>query len=262
MSLLSACLSSTPPTPTPEAVERAVQTLEELGLIGTSWQAISFGGPELDQTVPVIPDTRLTVNFGIDRYAGTGGCNFFLGVYEVEGETMRFMTPAQTMAQCTPEAIMEQEGMFLSSLWNIIEYRKDGDKLMGYTTDDQLLVTFEPAAPVEFEGTVWSMRFQDYGNGLTPLLTGSEVTALFEGGNLSGSAGCNTYTTTYTLDGDNFEAAEVVSTRMACEEPEGIMDQEAKFLENIQNAVKLIQTGGLIQLLDAEGNTIVAFGVQ
>jgi heat shock protein HslJ len=258
--MLAACGSDTPPTPTPPPAEQVEQAVEGLSLIGTSWQAESFGGPEPEDQLPVIEDTRLTVNFGIDRYAGNGGCNWFLGVYEVQGETMRFMTPAQTRIYCEPDALMQQEGTFMSTLWNIIAYEKEGEKLLGYTTGDQLLLTLVPAEPVVFEGTTWTMRFQDYESGPNSFIPETEVTAEFNAGELTGSGGCNTYSTTYTLDGQDFEVAEVVSTRVACAEPEGVMEQETRFLENLQAARKLFQTGGLIQLVNAEGETIVILG--
>lgn len=265
--MLNACRPDEPPTPTPEPAAVATQVAEEvaqvaegLSLIGTSWQVESFGGPAPEETLPIIPDTRLTVNFGIDRYAGNGGCNWFLGVYSVEGESMRFMTPAQTRAYCQPDAIMQQEATFMSSLWNVLSYKMDGEKLLGYTTGDQLLLTMIAAEPVVFEGTTWTMRFQEYGNGLNPFIPETEVTAVFNAGELTGSGGCNTYSTTYTLDGQRFAVTEVVSTRMACEEPEGVMDQETQFFENLQAAKKLIQTGSLLQLVNADNETIAILG--
>jgi len=242
-------------------VEKVAQTLEELNLIGSSWQAESFGGPDPVDQLQVITGTRLTVNFGVDRYAGTGGCNFFLGVYTIEGESMRFQTPATTVATCTPQEIMNQEGTFVASLRNIIGYAKDGDKLLGYTSGNQLLLTLVPAPTVEFEDTVWELRFQEYGNGLTPIVAGTEVTATFASGTVSGSAGCNTFSSPYTLGDDGaFSASAVTSTRLSCEEPKGIMDQETQFLTNLQTATKLIQTGGLVQLIGPDGKTIAALG--
>jgi len=242
-------------------VEQAKQTIEELKLIGTSWQADSFGGPDPADQLAVIPGSRLTLNIGPVRYGGTGGCNFFLGVYEVDGDVMRFMTPATTVATCTPPEVMNQEGTYLASLRNIIAYSKDGDQLLGYTADDQLLITFSPAPTVTFESTVWELRFQEYGNGLSPIIAGTEVTATFAAGQLSGFAGCNSYNTTYTLDDEgNFSAPAVVSTRVACEEPKGVMDQETQYLQNLQDSTKLVQIGGLLQLLGPEDKPLAIFG--
>ena len=58
--------------------------------------AESFGGP--DEPLPVLPDTRLTVNYLVERYAGSGGCNWYLGVYSTDGSSLRMQTPATTWA--------------------------------------------------------------------------------------------------------------------------------------------------------------------
>lgn len=264
--LVGACRSKEPtPTPSPtQQVGQAKQSIQELHLIGTSWQADSFGGPDPKDQLAVIPGSRLTVNFGPLRYGGTGGCNFFLGVYDVEGESMRFHTPAMTAATCAPPEVMNQEGTYLASLRNIVAYSKEGDKLMGYTTGNQLLITFSPAPTVTLEGTVWELRFQDYGNGmLAPIVAGTEVTATFNAGQLSGSGGCNTFTSTYTLAEDGtFSTPAVVSTRMSCSEPKNIMEQEAQFFLNLQNAKKLTQVGGLLVLTDAADKPLAAFGTK
>jgi len=115
---------------------------------------------------------------------------------------------------------------------------------------------------VTFEGTVWELRFQDYGQTtLSPIVAGTEVTVTFAAGQLTGSTGCNSYNSTYTLAADGtFSAPAVVSTRMHCEEPKGIMDQEAQYLLHLQNAKKLIQIGGVLQLLGAEDKPLAVYG--
>ena len=60
---------------------------------------------------------------------------------------------------------------------------------------------------------------------------GTEITATFTAdGKLTGSAGCNTYTSTYQADAGTISIAEPVTTRMSCPEPKGVMEQEQAFL--------------------------------
>jgi heat shock protein HslJ len=63
---------------------------------------------------------------------------------------------------------------------------------------------------------------------LTPLLDGTEITAEFMGDQLGGGSGCNRYTTSYEVNGNELSFGPVASTRRACEPP--ILDQEMKFL--------------------------------
>lgn len=97
---------------------------------------------------------------------------------------------------------------------------------------------------------------------LSPIVAGTEITATFNTGQLGGSGGCNSFTSTYTLTDDGvFSTLAVVSTRMNRTEPKNIMEQEAQFLQNLQNAKKLVQAGGLLVLTDAEDKPLRAFGV-
>ncbi len=50
-----------------------------------------------------------------------------------------------------------------------------------------------------------------------PLVPGTRVRLSFENGNLAASAGCNTMSGTYTLDGDVLRVAGVATTEMGCD---------------------------------------------
>jgi len=55
-----------------------------------------------------------------------------------------------------------------------------------------------------------------------------------EEGELEGNAGCNTFTGRYVTDGTDIAFRDLVVTRLSCQEPEGIMDQEALFLQRLE----------------------------
>jgi heat shock protein HslJ len=98
------------------------------------------------------------------------------------------------------------------------------------------------------------------GDAFTSILIGSEITATFaDDGTLSGSAGCNTYDASYTTDGDTIEIDAPSSTKMACPEPEGVMDQEAAYLAALPTAATFRVNGGLLELLSAEGSAVVTY---
>ncbi len=268
--LLGACSQPAVPTPTPAAAGSAAGSTAALGdvlapaqLAGTGWQALAFGSP--DDGKAVDPATTLTLNFGADRYGGAGGCNWFLGTYNVAGDSMELNAPSQTDLQCTaPADVMQQEAMYLAALYNIDEYRKLDDKLLAYATGSQLLLTFRTAPPVTLEGTTWSLKFlQDQQDNVVATLAGTTVMAAFADGKVSGSAGCNTYTGTYTLAGDKLTIAGLTvadGAKQTCDSPQGIMDQEALYLANLAGAVRLVQTAGVLQLLNADDETSLAYG--
>ena len=75
-----------------------------------------------------------------------------------------------------------------------------------------------------------------YGDATNPTVVeeGTKVTALFAAdGSLSGSGGCNNYSSTYQLEGDQITISPITSTMMACEKG---MDQETIVLAALQGA--------------------------
>ena len=69
-------------------------------------------------------------------------------------------------------------------------------------------------------------------------IIGTEITAVFaEDGTLSGSAGCNNYTSSYESDDVQIKIGPAASTRMFCAEPEGSMDQESQYLAALLKAL-------------------------
>ncbi|NJN80970.1 MAG: META domain-containing protein [Caldilineaceae bacterium] len=266
--LLAACGSNNDADQAPDPVQDAITATEvavELesatALVGTAWQAEYFGSP--DDGVPVIPGTRLTVNYLVGRYAGSGGCNWFLGVYAVEGPSLRMQTPAMTALACEPVGIVEQEGTFMSSLENVTDYRIEDGKLLAFTVEAQLLLTMVPADEVPVEGTPWHLRFAVEDTFSVPPIPGTMITALFEGDQMSGSAGCNDYSATVAMDeSGNFSVSDVKIGDTVCTDPEGIMDQETAFMTALESTRRYLKLAGALDLQGAGSEPLMLFGVE
>jgi len=72
---------------------------------------------------------------------------------------------------------------------------------------------------------------------LTKPITETKVTLVFEGGgSFEGSAGCNTFTGSYVTDGVEIILEEIIATQTECDQPAGIMAQEAAFLALLEDA--------------------------
>lgn len=85
--------------------------------------------------------------------------------------------------------------------------------------------------------TFWRLTsFLDRQGDEVEILPDSDITARFSTTQLSGSAGCNSYFTSYTLDGDRIYVGVIGSTEIFCEDPAGLMDQEEDYLANFQLA--------------------------
>jgi heat shock protein HslJ len=69
-----------------------------------------------------------------------------------------------------------------------------------------------------------------------PVIEGSPITIEFtEGGQAGGSAGCNSYGGTYTVQDDMLQFGEIVSTLMACAD-QAVMEQEQQYLQALNTA--------------------------
>ena len=76
-------------------------------------------------------------------------------------------------------------------------------------------------------------------------------------GSLTGSAGCNNYTTSYTADTGDIQIEPAASTRKLCPEPEGVIEQESAFLAALDAGETYGFNGPTMNLLDGEGTTLV-----
>jgi heat shock protein HslJ len=264
--LFSACSqdSQTPSaTPEPEVVEEAIQEVaeNELALAATAWTLDSMGNPE--DNVNVVEGTRPSLNFLLSTYAGSGGCNWYFGAYNLDGNDVNMGPATQTRIACeSPEGVMDQEKTFIGAVSNTTSYVLENDQLKLYTVGDQLLATLSPAEPVPFEGSTWSLKFISDGQDMNPALMEVELTALFEDGEISGSSGCNTYSGSYELDDQDLTIGPLVLTMMACEDPKGVMDQESAYVLALESVAGYELVGGVMALVDSEGAPLLQYGVK
>jgi heat shock protein HslJ len=103
--------------------------------------------------------------------------------------------------------------------------------------------------------------YGEQGN-LQAVLAGTRVTATFDSAEdeVTGSAGCNTYFGDYQISGNDLSIPMIANTEMYCLEPEGVMEQENRYLsamraaENyqIQNGKLRITAGSRVLVFIAE----------
>ncbi len=95
------------------------------------------------------------------------------------------------------------------------------------------------------------------------VLPGTELTIVFKSDRrVTGSAGCNDFASTFTLDKETLTITAPAKTRMSCEEPQGIMVQETQYLNNLSavNAYQIKEDQLL--LLNEEGNAILEYSAR
>jgi heat shock protein HslJ len=84
-------------------------------------------GPLVDALSDVVVTSLFTVD---ERISGSAGCNEYVSIYTLDGETLTISVPAMTRNECAdPPGIMLQETGFLSNLTRASSYEIDGDEL-------------------------------------------------------------------------------------------------------------------------------------
>lgn len=226
---------------------------------GKPWSLESYVDKE-GQLVGVLPDTKITLTFESGEMRGSAGCNSYFGPVEIDGNEMTVGLLGATQMMC-PEPIMEQEGAYLAALQSAASYRIQGDRLEIADSSGKTALVFGVLQPMPLTGTSWLMtRYNNGREAVVSPLRGTEITALFgEDGSLTGSAGCNSYATTYELDGDEITIGPIRITFMMCAEPEGIMEQESAYLAALESAASYSIAGDTLKLTDAGGKLAVSY---
>jgi heat shock protein HslJ len=198
--------------------------------------------------------TAPSAAFGDGTMSGSTGCNRYTAPYEIDGASLRIGRIATTAMACPPPAdAVERE--FVAALERVTAWRTEGGEL-ALRGDGAPTLRFRAATPA---GS-WTVTSLIHGDALTSPIPGTSITATFaDDGTLAGSAGCNRYTATYTTTGDAIAIAAPASTRMACPEPQGVMEQEASYLAGLPEAARFRVEGGALELLRADGTFVATF---
>jgi heat shock protein HslJ len=194
--------------------------------------------------------TGISAQFSSDsKVSGSAGCNRYSGTYTVSGNSITISSSMATTMMMCEDSVMQQENAYLKALGEAKTYEVKGDQLTLAGTDKTSLAIYK-AQSQDLSGTSWEVT--GYNNGKQAVigtLAGTTLTADFgKDGNLSGNAGCNTYSGAYKVNGDQITIGPLASTMMACSEPEGVMEQEAQYLAALQSAATYQIEGNVMQL--------------
>jgi len=215
---------------------------------------------ELKDQAPM-SDTAITAEFGEDgKVGGSSGCNSYTTSYSVSGKKISFGEQiASTMMAC-PDPVMQQERDYIEALSSAVTFEIADDTLILYDTDGKTLATLK-ALSQSLEGSSWQVIGYNNGKGgVVSVIIGTEITADFgEDSQLTGSASCNNYFASYETEDDNITIGPAGSTMMACQEPEGIMEQEQQYLAALETAATFKITGLDMEIRTSEGSLVATF---
>ena len=209
-----------------------------------------------------VPDNtnNYSLQFNVDGTVSIqADCNNAAGTYTVADGSLNIVLGPMTMALCPEDSLSEQ---FVAQLGGAAIYFMQDGKLFIDLQFDSGTMQFSPQS-TQLVGPTWGVLGYNNGNqGVVSLINGTEITANFgEDGRVTGSAGCNDYFATYTIEGDQISIGQAGLTRKACANPEGIMEQEQLLLEALQMADVYSIRGGQLDLRTSEGSRAIYFEV-
>ena len=200
-------------------------------------------------------DAVPSATFTDDTVGGSTGCNRFTASYTVDGDAMEIGEIASTRMACPPPADAIERA-YLAALGRVATWHLDGSELVLADDDNNELLRYEEASPVGD----WEVTAFLSGDAVTSPLPGTTITAKFaDDGTLTGSSGCNTYQTAFSLGKGSIEIEPPAATEMACDTPQGVMDQEAAYLAALPTAVGYRVDGGSLALVSADGTYVASY---
>ncbi len=279
---------ATPVTPTiGVATTGTVSSAVTVPLEGTLWKMVSY----LDSkglTTQTLTNTEATAQFQDGKVSGKDGCNQYAGTYKVASNVLTVKLSASTLMACDPK-VMQQAQAYAAALGSAATYKITGKQLQITNGGGKVAVTYAavegvaaaPIAPktpavggtvaptqtmtvtaattatLPLVGTNWQLAsLPDAKGAASAPVTGTLVTALFQGGRVTGSAGCNNYSAVYKMSGTNLTInPAVATTRKSCEP--SIMQQETAFLKALNGVATYGIAGDKLELRNAAGAAVV-----
>lgn len=250
-----------PPTPIVEQEPAPVQNAADLD--DTKWILASLNGE------PPVEGPTLTLDFHHGtEVGGFAGCNHFGGSYSAADGTLTIGDITQTLQLCeAPAGVMEQETDYLELLANAARYTVTDGTLEIQNEAGETILTFtlkraavlDPAL-VDAEWVLASLN----GNAL---IEGTRITLSFMEdeyeGRFGGFSGCNSYGGTFTAASEGrLGIGETALTAMFCTEPEGVSDQESRYLETLGTAPTYTVTEDRLEVQNSAGETVLVFARQ
>ena len=225
-------------------------------LVGHEWTLDASSMASLVDEVPA--GAIVTIAFEDGQASGRAACNSYGGPYDAGDDgSLSFESFAVTAMACEAP-LMTLESAYLEALGAVTGFGVDGKLTLN---GDEIDLTFdEEVSPVALPlvGTTWTLTTIASGDAVSSVLNGTEVTAAFTAdATVSGSAGCNRYSGSYTWTDDQLSFSALASTKMAC--ADDIMAQESAFLASMGDVASFAIEGSQLTLSDGAGALLLGF---
>ncbi len=211
------------------------QAQPEVQLENTIWDLEAYG----PLRSPSFPPAHLKITLQVDKkgqISGFSGCNRYTGKATHNQDAVHIELGASSTKACDEEA-NSLEAAYLTALASAERAEIQQDRLLLYYNGGLDALKFRARRQNPLQSTQWELQsFGDPEKGKLPLET-TQLTALFGPQKLTGSAGCNVFSTSYAVSGEKIQIGPIKLTRKLCPD-EKVTAQEQTYVKALRNSVR------------------------
>ena len=164
------------------------------------------------------------------------------GGYEIDGNSLTISELALTKA--CPERLTGVDNVLVRTLRRVAASLTVLDSNCSTPTSGWCSPTGRLVPPTCRDGG-WSSVCSTATKKLSPPDRRNEITANFkQDGQLQGNGGCNSYSGSYEVQGNTISIGDSAATQKECAQPRGLMRQENRYFQALNQAVTLKSRGG------------------
>ena len=235
--------------------QQLVYALGQTSLTGTVWVLQSLGDPN-NPTTPA-PGAIITILFSPEGVlGGSSGCNNYSASYTAQDGQLQISEPAVTMMECPLG--MEADAAYLGAMKSAESYQISGPRLE-ISYDGGKGVLRYTSKNLTLENTLWTLAsVNDVPNNIGT----SPTTILFEPGpellkgTAGGSAMCNQYHGSYTVDQNKLTLQNLAASRMVCPGP--VMIAETSYFDVLKYTESYLVMGQTLIITSSQGSLVYA----
>ena len=224
-----------------------------------TWQLSYFIDQEGKETA-ITPGSHINAIFSNQKLNGFAGCNGYFGSYQItRNQELSLNGPIGTTMKSCSSVIDAQEQKYLKLLTKAVKFRIEKDDLILLDQIQNPIVKFSAVKSTGLENTSWRATGINNGRGGVVSDNNTHLTSVrFENGKIQGKAACNQYSASYTLQEQQISIGPVQTTRKFCSE-EGVMEQEAQFLDALSLVSRYELMADRLNFRDQNGSLLASF---
>lgn len=205
-------------------------------------------------------DVIVSAKFSGGQITGENGCNRYNGPYTADASkgTMTIGPNLATTQIACPGVRARLEQAYMAALPKVARYTATSTQLTLLDGSGKTLLRFTASDPTEAIKGSWEATMIYTGTALQSPVPGSTLTASFDGTQVSGNGGCNTFSGGYTTSGNTISIGALASTQRACADP-AVDTQEQQYLTALGLAKTFAIAGNRLDLYRQDGGYAASY---